>query len=292
MKIGTRLVALAITLGLAGSAEFAGAGRVVQQKTAVPHHVSVLEGAANFRDIGGYATADGRHVRRGLVYRSNQLSDLTSKDYERLNGFGIKLVCDFRTDGERQRQPTRWQGNPLPDMMHAPILKETDVVLSPERLRELTRSSAETLSASYERMVTPEPAAEYGRLYKRIAAGDAPVIAHCTAGKDRTGVFSAVLLTLVGVPRSGVIEDYMLTGEYMMTPQALSKAAVDLQKTSAGSEPPSESTLRAVYTMHAEVLTNTFATIDRLYGSFDGFVRDGLKLTPSEVASLRTQLLE
>jgi protein-tyrosine phosphatase len=119
----------------------------------------------------------------------------------------------------------------------------TDVVFSPERLRELTRSSAETLSASYERMVTAEPAAEYGRLYKRIAAGDLPVIAHCTAGKDRTGVFSAILLT-------------------------------------------------AVYTMHAEVLTNTFATIDRLYGSFDGFVRDGLKLTPSEVASLRTQLLE
>jgi hypothetical protein len=77
----------------------------------------------------------------------------------------------------------------------------------------------------------------------------------------------------------------------MQTPQALSKAAVDLQKAFAGTEAPSES-LRAVYKMHPEVLTNTFAIIDRLYGSFDAFVRDGLKLTSSDVANLRTQLLE
>lgn len=280
MKTATRFTTLAIALGLSGSAATA------------PQHVSVLEGAANFRDIGGYPTADGRHVRRGLVYRSNQLSDLTSQDYQRLSALGIKLVCDFRTDGERRRSPTRWQGDTPPEMMHAPILKETDVAFSAERLRELTTRSAETLGAAYERMVVAEPAAEYGRVFKRIAAGQFPVIAHCTAGKDRTGVFSAVLLTLLGVPRSGVIGDYMLTGEYMMAPKALSKAAVDLQKAFAGTEAPSEDTLRAVYQMHAEVLTNTFATIDRLYGSFDAFVRDGLELTSSDVASLRAQLLE
>jgi len=118
------------------------------------------------------------------------------------------------------------------------------------------------------------------------------MIAHCSAGKDRTGVFSAILLTLLRVPRSSVIEDYMLTGDYMLTPQALSRAATDMQKVSGVAEPMSESALRAIYTMHSEVITSTFATIDRRYGSFDGFVSEGLKLTPSEVASVRSRLLE
>ena len=73
-----------------------------------------LEGAANFRDIGGYPTADGHHVKWGLVYRSNHLVDLTAADYEYLNTLGIKLVCDLRTDGERRKSPTVWQGGKAP----------------------------------------------------------------------------------------------------------------------------------------------------------------------------------
>src|SRR5882672_4970576 len=152
MRAAARFVTLTIALGSVGVAGIAGVGRVVQQATAVREHVSILEGAANFRDIGGYATADGRHVRRGVVYRSNQLSDLTADDYRRLSALGIKLVCDFRTDGERHRSPTRWQGEAAPEMMHAPILKDADVALSAARLRELTTRSSETLASSYERM--------------------------------------------------------------------------------------------------------------------------------------------
>jgi len=211
-----------------------------------------------------------------------------------MNALGIKLICDFRTDGERQRQPTQWQGGPAPEMMRAQIMKDADVKMSIERVRELTSraTAASSLSTAYDSMVTPDAAAEYGRLYKRIAAGQFPVIAHCSAGKDRTGVFSAVLLTLLGVPRSSVIEDYMLTGEYMTSPRALRQAATDMQKTLGSTEGLDAEAVRAIYTMHAEVLTNTFATIDRQYGSFDGFVRDALKLSAGEVNSLRSRLLQ
>jgi len=293
MTLDRRFAGLCLALCLSGSLESAPAAQRRHGAVASSSPVSVLEGAANFRDVGGYATADGRHVRKGLVYRSNQLSELTPGDYERLNALGIKLVCDFRTDGERRRSPTQWQGPTPPEIMRAQIMKEADVNMSPERLRELTnRSSSSTLASAYESMITPEPAAEYGALYKQIAAGKLPVIAHCTAGKDRTGVFSAVLLTMLGVPRSSVIDDYMLTGEYMATPAALARAARDMQKTFGSADPPNEQTIRAIYTMHAEVLTNTFSAIDRRYGSFDNFVRDGLELSSSDVASLRMQLLE
>lgn len=279
---GTGIVTLNVTAAASGAAQAAAAAPA-----------SILEGAPNFRDIGGYATGDGRHVRKGLVYRSGQLSALTAADYDRLNTLGIRLVCDFRTNGERERQPTRWQGGPAPEMMRAQIMKEQDVNMSGARMRELTAnaSAASSLASSYENMVAPEPAAEYGRLYKQIAEGHVPVIAHCSAGKDRTGVFSAVLLTMLGVPRATVVDDYMLTEAFMMSPKALARATADMQKM-AGGEGLDEKTVKAIYTMHAEVITNTFATIDRRYGSFEAFVRDGLKLTPADVAGLKQNLLE
>lgn len=288
----TAITALAVSL--AASAAATRAGQAEHQAAPARAHQSPLEGAANFRDVGGYATADGHHVKRGLVYRSNHLGDLTAADYAFLNARGIKLVCDFRTAGERQRTPTRWQGGPAPEIMVAQILKDADVVMTPERLKELTSAdrSAASLAMSYDQMIVPDAAMEYGKVYRRIASGDVPVIGHCSAGKDRTGVFSAVLLTMLGVPRKTVVDDYMLTGEYMLTPKALTRAVADWQKLTGASEPPSEATIRALYEMHAEVITNTFATIDRTYGSFDAFVRDGLKLTPSEVAAIRARMLE
>src|ERR1700730_15049061 len=78
-----------------------------------------LQGAANFRDLGGYRASDGRYVRWGLVYRSNHLANLTANDYRYLAGLGIRLVCDVRTEDERKRSPTRWIG-PAPEFLAAP----------------------------------------------------------------------------------------------------------------------------------------------------------------------------
>ena len=83
-----------------------------------------LEGASNLRDLGGYATADGRHVRWGLVYRSDQLARLTDNDYEYLARLGIATVCDFRRDDERQRAVTRWRGsNPPQTLLRLPAAR-------------------------------------------------------------------------------------------------------------------------------------------------------------------------
>ncbi len=250
-----------------------------------------LEGAANFRDLGGYATEDGHHVKWGLVYRSNHLANLTAADYAYLNALGIRLVCDLRTDGERKRSPTVWVGR-APEIMPASVLKDTDVVLTPDRLRQIADPNAPNgLNASYERMIAEFPE-EYGKVLRRIAHGDLPSITHCTAGKDRTGVFSAMLLTVLGVPREVVIDDYMLTGTYMLTPEAMQRAAVDWQKLTGSAEPPDAAILRGVYTMHREAMTSTFDAIARLYGSFDTFVRQALGLSEADLMALRMRLLE
>ena len=251
-----------------------------------------LEGAANFRDLGGYRTTEGRQVKWGMVYRSNHLARLTAADYAQLNRLGIKLVCDLRTDGERKRSPTVWQGSAAPEIMVASVMKDTDVVITPDRLREFAAPrAAGALSATYARMVTEFPE-QYGNVLRRLAYGPLPSVTHCTAGKDRTGVFSAILLTILGVPRDAVIQDYMLTGEYMLTDAAIDQAKADWQKMTGSDVPPDVATLRGIYTMHEEALTATFDAITKTHGSFDAFVRDGLKLTAAEVAALRNRLLE
>jgi protein-tyrosine phosphatase len=250
-----------------------------------------LEGAANFRDLGGYPTMDGHHVKWGLVYRSNHLANLTQADYQYLNALGIKLICDLRTDGERKRFPTRWQGAAEPELMPVSVMKDTDVNLSPDTLRQMASAPPSQLSMTYDRMVTEIPE-QYGRVFQRIAHGDLPSVTHCTAGKDRTGVYSAVLLTMLGVPRQLVVQDYMLTGEYMLNEAGLQRATDDWQKLTGSSEVPDPQTMRALYTMHAETITGVFETIARVYGSFDGFVHKGLRLNESDVQAIRRRLLE
>jgi protein-tyrosine phosphatase len=231
-------------------------------------------------------------VKWGLVYRSNHLADLTAGDYEYLSGVGIKLVCDLRTDGERKRSPTVWQGSAVPEIMPASVLKDSDVVLTPERLRQLAAPRAGNEGGlTYDNMVTEFPA-QYGNVLRRLAHGELPSVTHCTAGKDRTGVFSAILLTLLGVPRDVVVQDYMLTGEYMASDAGIRRAVADWQKLTGASEPPDPALVRALYTMRAETLTSTFDTITRTYGSFDRFVRDALKLADGDIAALHTRLLE
>src|SRR6202790_106542 len=105
-----------------------------------------LEGAKNFRDLGGYRTADGHYVRWGLVYRSGYLADLTKTDYEYLNSLGIRLVCDVRADGERTRSPdpAQWTGS-APEVLSVPIGPNRDGTLSAEDLKKrVAKINAET----------------------------------------------------------------------------------------------------------------------------------------------------
>ena len=106
-------------LALLVACALTGGGHVLGQALANPRHIT-LEGAPNFRDLGGYATADGRHVRWRRVYRSDELSRLTAADYVRLADLGIAVVCDFRRDSERAIAQTAWQGAKAPTILNLP----------------------------------------------------------------------------------------------------------------------------------------------------------------------------
>jgi protein-tyrosine phosphatase len=252
-----------------------------------------LEGAKNFRDLGGYRAGDGRYVRWGLVYRSDYLVDLTAKDSEYLNGLGIRLVCDVRSDAERARSPDHWVGN-APEFFSIPIGPNRDGTLTPEELKQRVaalNSESKDATRGYDRLAI-DYAPQFGNILRRLAAGDLPAVEHCSSGKDRTGVFSAILLTGLGVPRDIVIQDYLLTTRYLLAPDSIEKTTADLQKIFGLSQPPDPSTVQAIMTTKPGTLEATFASLDKSYGSFEGYLRNALKISDSDLASLRQRLLE
>jgi protein-tyrosine phosphatase len=252
-----------------------------------------LEGAKNFRDLGGYRAGDGRYVRWGLVYRSNYLVDLTPKDFEYLNALGIRLVCDVRSDRERLRTPDHWIGNP-PEFLSVPIGPNRDGTLTPEELKQRVASlnnESKDATRGYDKLAI-DFAPQFANILRRLAAGNLPAVEHCSSGKDRTGLFSAILLTALGVPRDVVIQDYLLTAQYLLAPESIEKTTADLQKIFGLSEPPDSSTVRALMTTKSETLDATFESLDKTYGSFNSYLQNVLKISNSDLAALHRRLLE
>ena len=242
-----------------------------------------LEGGYNIRDIGGYETADGHTVRRGMVFRSASLSALTDDDLETLAPLGIRLAVDLRSTSERERRPTRMTGE---------VWARDYDTSEAELIRALQRSdltpalAAEMMRQSY-RTLHEEQAESFALLFRRIAAGDLPVIFHCAVGKDRTGVAAALLLTLLGVSRQGVDEDYLHTRLTVHRSHADARAAL----AKSGTVVPEE-VLAAIVGVDVSYLDATFAMIDERYGSVAGYATERLGLNDAELSAIRTQLLE
>ena len=242
-----------------------------------------LEGAANFRDLGGYSTSDGHHVRWGVVYRSGQLTALTAKDYDYLAGIGLRLVCDFRIDTERGRAPTRWQGAAAPEIV--PMSIDT-ITYIPDGA-----TIQERMKLVYNRLPT-DAGPQFGEILHRLAKGDLPAMVHCSGGKDRTGVFSAILLTALAVPFDAVRADFLLTNKFLVPYDKVEQMAADLQKRMKLEILPDPDTVRRTLGVDPEWLDIAFQGIRKTYGSFDRYLRDELRLSDSDLAALRGRLLE
>jgi len=254
-----------------------------------------LEGTPNFRDIGGYKTTDGRFVRWGLLYRSGVLTRLTPTDFAYLRHLGIRVVCDFRTAQENSVDPEVWIPNASVDQISLPI----------------GDSASKASVSSIQRMLASNPtpdqlrqrmtkvygdfaftnAPEYAKVFKQLEQDHLPLLYHCTAGKDRTGVFSALVLLTLGVPRETVLADYALTNKYLLN----GISAADSKKMLASNPgmdrltPAQRDVLMAADPAYLE---STLRQINERYGSFDNYRRSALGVTDEDVQQLRSRLLE
>jgi protein-tyrosine phosphatase len=168
-----------------------------------------LPGAVNFRDIGGYRTRDGRLTRWGRVYRAGALADLSEDEVAYLGRLGVRLSCDLRTPEETERQPDRLP--PGATAMPRPIVGNVSRLRRVVTLYRKRHAIQEVLEAVYVVMLD-----QNGPIFAEVfhAAADPanlPLIVHCTAGKDRTGLAVALLLSALGVPEETVVADYTLS---------------------------------------------------------------------------------
>jgi protein-tyrosine phosphatase len=249
-----------------------------------------LEGAFNFRDLGGIKTADGRWIRWGQIFRSDGLSKLTPADYSRLNAIGISLVCDLRSRDERKTYPTEWHdGSPV--FMLAPVSENSKGSTDDDYDGTSPRpdQSIEDRKAAFERsyvQIAFDSASKFGAVLRAIATSDGPSVFHCAAGRDRTGITAAMLLHILGVPDETIVSDYLLSTKYLEegerpTPPPATEA--DAREARA---------LAEVIRLQPRYIESVFKAIDAKYGSFDNYRRDALHFTDADVAELKARLLE
>ncbi len=184
--------------------------------TALPRSLQ-LAGASNFRDLGGYIGVDGRPLRWRTLFRSDHLAALTPDDLAVLAGLKLTRSIDFRGDAERGATPYL-----LPGVVNLPMPIEPTVV---QRMKDLLMTGQQlspegTVSLMQEtyRAFVNDNAPRFAGLFAHLLENDAPLVFHCTAGKDRTGFAAALILMALGVSRDVVMQDYLLTNDYYRMP--------------------------------------------------------------------------
>ena len=180
-----------------------------------------LEGGSNFRDMGGYFTEDGRVVRHGLLYRSGVMTGLSAQDMQYLKGFDFQRVVDLRSNEELELYPNRWADSADIPYSHGNYsmarIVETMVDDGGKPL---------PMAALYRQM--PSMLQPQLRAYfSALSEGEAPIVVNCSAGQDRTGIASALLLTALGVPRDVIVQDYLVSTRYRRP--VIERGTVDLE---------------------------------------------------------------
>jgi len=177
-----------------------------------------LEGAVNFRDLGGYKSSDGRTVKWGKIFRSDGLARLTRKDHDILKKMGLKLVIDFRRESEVKKSPDSLPEENSFKYLHLPVSgTDFDTVSAMDRLK---KGDTDWLTESFMRdgyINNIDTYAEaWGTVMKRLSDSEnLPLVFHCTAGKDRTGACAALILLILGIPEETVIFDHGLSNFYL-----------------------------------------------------------------------------
>jgi protein-tyrosine phosphatase len=257
-----------------------------------------LEGAHNFRDIGGYPAAGGKHIKRGLVYRSDSLYKLTDADYVKLSELGIATVCDFRSSFEREREVTQWRAKPAPATLNPAIGGGAKPGQDPtkafmEPLMKAAAQSPEHAVAFADTMMREgmvrmfqDEAPQLGAMLKALANTDKPFLYHCTAGKDRTGAATALLMKILEVPEQHIYESYLLVNQLMPPAKFAAGMSQRIEKLYGAAVDPK--IFEPLMGTKREWLAAGFASIS----DFDAYRREKLGLSDSDVARLRSRLLE
>jgi protein-tyrosine phosphatase len=243
-----------------------------------PMRLLRLQGATNFRDLGGYAGREGRSVRWRLLFRSDHLGRLTRDDYVLLADLRLHGSIDFRGLAERAASPYQ-----VPGVVQHSLAIEPTVVQVMEAMvvaeRELTGPIVVKLMEDLYRSLVADQASRFGELFQQLLRAEGPLVFHCTAGKDRTGVAAALVLLALGVSREQVMQDYLLTNEVLEPPELLDSRT-------------SPEALRVLWRVQESFLGAALDAIEVEHGEVDRYLTQRLGLTRAALDTLADRYLE
>jgi len=254
-----------------------GHGRIVSER------LLTFEGINNFRDLGGYETSTGQTVRWGKIYRSGDLSSATEADLGYLSHLGIRVIFDLRHPEDIAEHQ-----DPLPSsdtrLVALGMYGEEMRHLWETFLRADSKDAAdidgrESYLQVY-RSLVPSFTDKYAVIFQMMAdPRNVPVVFHCLAGQDRTGIVAAILLMLLGVPDRMVVADYLLSNRYARGSEQWV------------AEHPNPAAVESYFDAREEYLRAGIDEIGRLYGSLEQYATNGLGMTGAMLARLRRSLL-
>ena len=236
-----------------------------------------LQGASNFRDLGGYPASCARRVHWRQIFRSNHLGHLTAADIEVVRGLGVRSAFDFR--GREERAAAVCAVKEI--AVHSLPIEPTVVAALRARLAAGSLSAADALEImreSYRNYVRLNTHC-FRALFGHLLADRAPLVIHCTAGKDRTGFACALVLHALGVAEDVIAEDYLLTNRFYRRDPA------------SGTDLP-EDVRQAIGSVEASFLVAGFEAVQADYGDLENYLREGLGLGPQEQTELKARYLQ
>lgn len=249
-----------------------------------------IPGARNLREMGGYPTRDGRRVRRGMLYRGGHPGDVTAEHLEGFERLGLRAILDLRTTEERAEHP--WSER-LRAMLE---YWAREYSLSAGEILRILRDPSARADIMRDRMLDSyrrfhqEHQESISALFRLLQDGRVPLMINCTAGKDRTGVVCAILLTALGVEEEVVRRDYALTEELHPPSLPLFNGGADSPYAfMAGVDPD---VWRTLMRSEPAYIDATFATLHETYGTVEEYLQAVHGVGSSELKILRNSLLE
>jgi protein-tyrosine phosphatase len=242
-----------------------------------PQRVVPLQGASNFRDLGGYPGQDGRPLRWRRLFRSDHLAGLTEADKAGLAELGLARSVDFRGEAERAAAPYALPGVAQLSLAIEPSVMQhwQDMVAAGQRL---TAPLVTELMKTLYRSLINDQARRFATLFELLLQSDAPLVMHCTAGKDRTGVAVALILLALGVPRNVVLQDYLLTNALYRHPPL------------PDSDTPADA-LAVLWHVQQGFLDAALQVVDAGHGGIECYLRERLGLSPAARQALADRYL-
>jgi len=256
----------------------------------------IFDQLRNTRDLGGMKAINGRRIIQGKLYRSGHLNSLSGSDQDKLARIA-PIIVDFRTDAERKEQPD--QEIPGTENIHIPIVDNLTAGISREQgsLMEMFRrfilspeDAKQYMCEMYCAFVSDKSVRNYAVFADLLLnVQNKAVLWHCTAGKDRAGIASVIVEEILGIPREAIISDYLKTNEYIEQDNRILSSYIIKQ--CGTDDPKADESLRYLFGAEREYIETYYQAVNEKYGSMDGFIRDGLCITPEGLERMKEKYL-